>query len=159
DCLYKLVDCPFIDCRLAVHPHFQCDGWFFVLRKFNTCTGVDFPLPDAEHIIEGLPYMDIRDFLVYGDGGMEELAKNHFDTLHPVPVRLIPLNEKGKYLIAASNIQQFPAAGLPFCHPPLFDRAIDSKTTRQKTFGQAFDIDRKSTRLNSSHVSISYAVF
>src|SRR5699024_2631515 len=36
---------------------------------------------------------------------------------------------------------------------------LGSTLTTQQTAGQGLPIDRKSTRLNSSHVSISYAVF
>src|SRR5690606_40732729 len=50
-----------------------------------------------------------------------------------------------------------PAAGpRPTCRIPLLDRAMQGNDGRSS---MASPIDRKSTRLNSSHVKISYAVF
>src|SRR5690625_6089716 len=41
----------------------------------------------------------------------------------------------------------------------MLQRVFDISPNIEMTFHRAFDRDRKSTRLNSSHVAISYAVF
>src|SRR5699024_12070551 len=53
---------------------------------------------------------------------------------------------------------------LYFCGPPLMNKAVeemglDFGIPEENIRFDDFGIDRKSTRLNSSHVSISYAVF
>src|SRR5438067_8893522 len=47
----------------------------------------------------------------------------------------------------------------PVLERQLWFERLHLKLVRQLVFDAAGDIDRKSTRLNSSHVSISYAVF
>src|SRR5699024_12293814 len=50
---------------------------------------------------------------------------------------------------------------IPFCskrHRPK-QQLISWPKSQSPRYGQSIQIDRKSTRLNSSHVSISYAVF
>src|SRR5690606_40447590 len=54
-----------------------------------------------------------------------------------------------------------PLGFLP-CTPPLYPRATPTRSPRRRpalSFPAANARDRKSTRLNSSHVKISYAVF
>src|SRR5439155_21647755 len=61
---------------------------------------------------------------------------------------------KGKTFIAGADIREF---GKP-PQPPRLSVAIAALEASPKPVAAAID-DRKSTRLNSSHVAISYAVF
>src|SRR5207249_9832812 len=56
------------------------------------------------------------------------------------------------------NIVAFPDFGTPGSHPHV-PYVTQSCMTRFHTEATRRELDRKSTRLNSSHVSISYAVF
>src|SRR5436305_9252216 len=58
-----------------------------------------------------------------------------------------------------ATLTQLPAATSPGT-PSSFDQVVDRIVEREHFFvAQMRHIDRKSTRLNSSHVRISYAVF
>src|SRR5690606_41440640 len=74
--------------------------------------------------------------------------------------------------LSAINPEEYHALFLPGGHGPLWDLATDEicariildfynsgKPVAAVCHGPAALIDRKSTRLNSSHVKISYAVF
>src|SRR5437868_10350210 len=85
------------------------------------------------------------------------------------------VNRRNHYLMAQPNLEQLLEAGVHFGHQtrrwnPKMRRFIFAerngihiidlqKTLRQLELAQKLARDRKSTRLNSSHVSISYAVF
>src|SRR3712207_8545410 len=49
--------------------------------------------------------------------------------------------------------------GHPRLHPVAHGRAVDALQLRAAEVGDLVQEDRKSTRLNSSHANISYAVF
>src|SRR3712207_8971883 len=62
----------------------------------------------------------------------------------------------------AADVHQ--RGGQEAAHPEVDDQAAlddldDRAVDRLAGLGGAFDLDRKSTRLNSSHANISYAVF
>src|SRR5215469_16366155 len=76
--------------------------------------------------------------------------------------RPIPATEKGFGRIAPAGLAfADPAAGSPQPGGPVTAAGLAAQ--RPPLFGGGFDmpvlVDRKSTRLNSSHVEISYAVF
>src|SRR5690606_39820746 len=79
-----------------------------------------------------------------------------WDTLTRLNWSELPPNPAGQSAPASPSLQAVGAAALvPFRNPaPAFSRDI----LISRDFG-GIPIDRKSTRLNSSHVKISYAVF
>src|SRR5690349_1223825 len=72
----------------------------------------------------------------------------------------IPLQFTGKNFASDIKIAQFEYAGggLKIVNTSLADSHLLSEPVALKT-SETYIIDRKSTRLNSSHVEISYAVF
>src|SRR5204863_9846392 len=68
---------------------------------------------------------------------------------------LVDVQERVNAGIQPRDPIQRGAAHLDGRHRPRGNRRVD----RSSAFGTAHEPDRKSTRLNSSHVEISYAVF
>src|SRR5690606_40289198 len=88
-------------------------------------------------------------------------AYHAFRRRHPREVDLCTVCERlaaqcGDHAVRLEPFIRRYASGAP---PDPLDRPAPDPTERSGTLGLLRDLDRKSTRLNSSHVKISYAVF
>src|SRR5439155_4874268 len=87
----------------------------------------------------------------------------HQRTLHSFPTRrssdLLPTVNKNP-VFDGETIVETPAASSVNVKPANETAFVTGKATKAVSFaGFTLTLDRKSTRLNSSHVAISYAVF
>src|SRR5690606_40116689 len=77
-------------------------------------------------------------------------------------IRVLTLGEQTVMIDGVATTSS-PLAGLNFMYSPDWSKLMEPKVwlaaTGQIFFTLSVGIDRKSTRLNSSHVKISYAVF
>src|SRR5699024_11480545 len=75
---------------------------------------------------------------------------------HKILVPGNPLHHDYSFILYLPIMRQ---SSMEFAHLLLYDQAFSHQSPILRANLQAFEKDRKSTRLNSSHVSISYAVF
>src|SRR5256885_9007062 len=93
------------------------------------------------------------------DAGIEAFIRSHADTIyHPVgSCRMGP----GPMDVVDAQLRVYGIKGLRVVDASVMPRIVSGNTNAPTVMiaEKAVDIDRKSTRLNSSHLVISYAVF
>src|SRR5690606_38276381 len=82
--------------------------------------------------------------------GLKDVYKRFNDVGEALIARLRTFREHGVHVLGSFIF------GLPSDRPSTFQATVDVANRAELAFAQ---LDRKSTRLNSSHVKISYAVF